>query len=181
MSESIKPSTPTKEDRWKKIASHNDTEIRGFFGQYRFLSNFWPAKVFLDGEEYSCSENAYQAAKYKREYRTYFRTCSPRDAVKFVEENHEGKYSHEEWNSIKLEIMKKLLVQKFDKNLNPDNYKKLVDTGNKYLEEANDWEDTYWGVNKGDKNEPGIGENNLGKLLMEVRDELIKEVGKETG
>lgn len=33
----------------------------------------------------------------------------------------------------------------------------------------------FWGVNKSDAKEEGIGENNLGKLLMEIRNNLMKE------
>ena len=42
---------------------HDDNYIKGFFGEYRWLSNFEPCKVFYEGFEYSSSENAYQAAK----------------------------------------------------------------------------------------------------------------------
>jgi hypothetical protein len=41
----------------------------------------------------------------------------------------------------------------------------LQETQNKYLEETNHWNDTFWGVCN------GIGENRLGKILMEIRKE----------
>ena len=47
---------------------------------------------------------------------------------------------------------------------------KLLGTGDTYLEEGNTWNDTFWGVCN------GVGENNLGRILMEVREELRKEV-----
>jgi len=37
--------------------------IPRFVDQYDFLSNFYPAKVVLDGETYFSTEHAYQAAK----------------------------------------------------------------------------------------------------------------------
>ena len=37
--------------------------IEKFFNEYRFLSNFYPCIVLLDGVEYPSIENAYQAAK----------------------------------------------------------------------------------------------------------------------
>ena len=52
------------------------------------------------------------------------------------------------------------------KFLNPDLREKLVATGDAELIEGNHWNDTCWGVCK------GIGQNNLGKILMEVRDML---------
>jgi len=38
-------------------------EIKGFFGEYRFLSNFWFADVFYEGLVYPSVEHAFQAAK----------------------------------------------------------------------------------------------------------------------
>jgi hypothetical protein len=60
--------------------------------------------------------------------------------------------------------MYRILRAKFTQNKNLR--KMLVDTGDAYLEETNYWHDTFWGVYN------GIGENNLGKLLMVVRDEI---------
>lgn len=36
--------------------------ITGFFGEYRYMSNFWYAKVRLDSTIYPTVEHAYQAA-----------------------------------------------------------------------------------------------------------------------
>ena len=59
--------------------------------------------------------------------------------------------------------MYKLLVQKFnDKEL----ARKLLDTGDCYIQEGNKWNDRFWGVCKGQ------GENHLGKLIMKIRSEL---------
>lgn len=174
----LRPGTAYEKGQWEKIATHSATEIKGFFGEYKFLSNFWPAKVFLDGEEYSTTENAYQAAKYESgsKAREHLRSCTPREAIVFVRDYPEGQATEEEWNSRKLQVMKDLLVQKFDKDLNPENFDTLLQTGSKYLEETNYWEDTYWGVHKTDMSEKGVGENNLGKLLMEIRDTIRTEV-----
>lgn len=69
-----------------------------------------------------------------------------------------------DWESVKDGIMRDILLHKFQQN--PDLKKKLLDTGEKYLEETNYWKDTYWGVCE------GVGYNHLGKLLMSVRGEL---------
>lgn len=164
----LKPETAYEKGQWREIISHNQDEIKGFFGEYRFLSNFWPAKVFLDGEEYPSVENAYQAAKYKKETRDYFKACSASDAKNKSSDSLQFSYTGEEWDNIRLQIMTSLITQKFDKALNPELYKKLQETGNKYLEETNYWEDTYWGVHKTEAKEEGVGENNLGKLLMKI-------------
>ena len=49
-------------------------------------------------------------------------------------------------------------------NMTPNLARMLIDTGYKHLEERNDWGDVWWGTN-----EKGIGENNLGQILMNVR------------
>jgi predicted NAD-dependent protein-ADP-ribosyltransferase YbiA (DUF1768 family) len=68
--------------------------------------------------------------------------------------------------------MKQLLKLKFN---NPDLQQKLIATYPEELIEGNYWHDTYWGVCE------GVGENHLGKLLMEIRNELyIEKYGSNT-
>ncbi len=50
--------------------------------------------------------------------------------------------------------------------------KKLLNTEELLLIEGNTWKDTFWGM---DMNS-GEGENYLGKILMNVREEFRKEV-----
>jgi predicted NAD-dependent protein-ADP-ribosyltransferase YbiA (DUF1768 family) len=73
-------------------------------------------------------------------------------------------YAPDEWNTVKISIMRSLLEQKFDAKMNPELRAQLLATGTKHLEEMNWWGDTFWGTNK-----EGKGENMLGRLLMEVR------------
>jgi predicted NAD-dependent protein-ADP-ribosyltransferase YbiA (DUF1768 family) len=153
-----------KKGDWKDFVVHNEHEIKGFFGEFAFLSNFWPAKVFLDDVEYTSVELAYQAAKWKPENRGYFQTCTESRSIKYNRKNKPDGYTDEDWNIKKNEVMFSLLKQKFDSVLNPENYKKLQDTGDKYLEELNWWKDIYWG-----KNKAGVGQNILGVMLMKVR------------
>ncbi|MEN9613790.1 MAG: Xylella phage Salvo [Candidatus Parcubacteria bacterium] len=167
--------TPYVKGQWEKIATHTEKEIKGFFGPYRFLSNFGKAVVFLDGDEYATVENAYQAAKYKKESRDFLKTCPAKQAIIFTRAHPMDAYSQEEWDGVKLGIMRGLLEQKFDATLNPENHAKLLGTGDEYLEETNYWGDKYWGVSKSDAGEEGVGENNLGKSLMAIRDGFVKK------
>lgn len=43
----------------------------------------------------------------------------------------------------------------------------LINTGDAELIEGNSWGDTFWGECN------GIGENNLGKILMKIRKEIV--------
>lgn len=164
----ILPGTPFQKDQWKEIATHDEKSIKGFFGEYRFLSNFWPAKVYLDEEEYTCVENAYQAAKYSKDKRNHFKNCDQKSAITYTINSPPEVIAN--WNNIKIKVMEDLLLQKFNQNLNPDLYRKLLETEGKYLEETNYWGDNFWGVSTSVRLETGIGDNNLGKLLMHIRD-----------
>ncbi len=64
------------------------------------------------------------------------------------------------------EIVKAKFVQ------NTELGKKLCSTGEAPLAEGNSWHDVFWGVDE----KTGKGENNLGKILMKVRDELKREI-----
>src|SRR5947208_6749913 len=44
-------------------ATTSPTKIAAFQGEYRFLSNFWPAIVEFEGITYPTVEHAYQSAK----------------------------------------------------------------------------------------------------------------------
>lgn len=151
---------------WRELPEvvHDEHNIKGFFGEYRWLSNFGKASVELDGIEYASVEKAYQAAKYPPGEREFFTACTNRESIIYVGEHPPRASTTEEWSTKKLEVMAGLLEQKFDPEHNPENAVKLADTGDKYLEETNWWGDMYWG-----RQLNGEGENNLGKLLMTIR------------
>ncbi len=139
-----------------------------FRGSYAFLSNFYPAKVRLDGEEYPTIEHAYQAAKTqdplaRRVIRIMETPALARAAghsLLFIKD-----YNDADWKSRRTLVVLDLLRQKF---LDTDLKNKLLATGDALLVEGNNHGDTFWGqVN-------GKGENMLGVLLMVVRGETRK-------
>ena len=71
-----------------------------------------------------------------------------------------------DWEEVKDQIMLDLVRIKFSKS---GLKKALLATGDAELIEGNTWNDTYWGVCK------GVGQNKLGKILMQVRKELREE------
>ena len=136
--------------------------ILGFFGDYRWLSNFHISPTELYGVIFPSVENAYQAAKTTPDARTAFLTCTPSEAKKLgnqVDMNYPVKY----WDAVRSPIMFQLLQSKFKQ---PDLAVRLLATKGKYLEETNWWNDKFWGVCR------GVGQNTLGYLLMKVREEL---------
>lgn len=139
--------------------------ITSFRGEYDFLSNFYPCEICL-GEPgaihvFQNAEAAFQS----------FKCDDPDDIEQFV--NMNGKQAkcmgrkvklRSDWESIKDNVMKCVVSAKFTQNRDLRN--KLLATGNRELIEGNTWDDTYWGVCK------GKGQNKLGEILMDVREEL---------
>ena len=146
---------------WQKIAIHDDKNIKGFFGPYRFLSNFHLCPVQFEGIVYPANENAYMAAKCKvHAQRVVFKDIAPKEA------KSEGRkvLLREDWEEVKLNIMYELNKQKFE--WHPELRAALLATGDRYIEETNWWKDIYWGCCD------GVGQNHLGRIIMRIRDEL---------
>ena len=135
--------------------------ISGFFGEYRYLSNFWNAPVTYEDITYQNNESAFQAMKtLDLEERKKFANVAPNVAKKMGRQVK----LRADWEDVKTDIMLNICRAKFGQNL--ELAKKLVATGDEYLEETNTWNDRCWGVCR------GVGENRLGKILMQVRGEL---------
>ncbi len=136
--------------------------IGAFQGEYRFLSNFWPAVVVDEGIVYPTVEHAYQAAKTLDlgERRRIAGLATPGEAKRAGE----AMVLRGDWASIKYAVMLRCVRYKFLHHAELG--AKLVGTGDAYLEEGNTWGDEIWGVYR------GRGTNWLGKILMEVRGEL---------
>lgn len=138
--------------------------IDAFRGEYRFLSNFYPAVVVLYDHSYPTVEHAYQAAKAALPVqRIPFRHpgVTPGDAKRLGRELP----LRPDWDeAMSLAVMRNLVYQKFTRR--PDLGAQLLATGDTELVEGNDWNDAFWGVCRGQ------GENWLGRILMETRTAL---------
>lgn len=152
---------PAKEN-WIPGKPMNNKEIRGFFGQYRFLSNFYEAPIQYEGIQYRNNEAAFQAQKCP-ERAAEFANLTPSEA------KHLGRHVElrHDWENIKDNIMFGVVKAKFSQNANLK--QKLLATGNSRLFEENNWGDTCWGTVN------GKGENRLGLILEDVRDLLREE------
>ena len=137
-------------------------DILCFQDENRWLSNFWPAEVGLDGVIYPTVKNAYQASKTTPENRNLFKNCRPGEAKRLGRQVP----LRPEWDA--LEAMQNFVWQKYD--FGNTLGAKLVNTGTCHIEEGNAWGDTFWGVCRGQ------GQNILGKLIMERR-QLLQTVG----
>jgi ribA/ribD-fused uncharacterized protein len=146
-------------EKWKQYSVHNEHEIRGFFGDYRFLSNYHKCPVYFDGVLYPSTENAYMAAKtLDVAERTRFLEIEPKEAKLLGRQIQ----LRSDWESVKFDIMASVLFDKFYRNRSLR--EKLLKTENAILIEANHWGDRIWGTD-----EEGNGENHLGRTLMRIR------------
>ena len=138
--------------------------IKSFRGKYEFLSNFYPVFVEYEGVRYPSVESAFQAAKSKDpDIRKWFLCCSGPSHAKKIGRKVKLR---EDWEDIKVDVMYELIRNKF-KNLSLK--KLLLETEDAELIEGNNHGDKFWGMVNGE------GKNMLGKILMDVREELKYE------
>lgn len=135
--------------------------IDSFTGEHRFLSNFYPAVVIYECDRYPTVEHAYQTAKLG--YRPDFDQMTNIRAMTAGQVKRWGRTIpiRDDWEQVKLSVMRDLLEQKFAPGLQLTSW--LIRTYPYELIEGNTWGDTYWGVCN------GKGKNHLGKLLGQIR------------
>lgn len=140
-------------------------EISAFTGRYSFLNNFSEHPVVYEGVEYPTAEHAFQAAKFMdpglREQIRQKKT--PKEAATLGRSRTLPLRS--DWEKVKRFVMKEILGEKFQ---DPALRQKLLSTGDAELVHGNKHGDTYWGK------VAGQGENVLGEILMELREEAAR-------
>lgn len=151
--------------------------IESFSGRWRFLSNFYPAKIEHQGITYPTVEHYYVAMKVKNDQQIdgkFITYIDCRELIAKMPAEQAGKVKQfgkiikvrKDWDDVKLDVMLWGVREKFK---HEDLKEMLLATGDEELVEGNWWNDTYWGICKGE------GENNLGKILMKVRNELQQQ------
>ena len=155
--------------KWKPYLAtpdrFEDGQVKGFFEEYRWLSNFWTTPVHFKGKIFPSVENAYQYEKMEAPNEELLKVLLKVPASVAKKLGKQGKM-RSDWESIKVDVMMTLLRCKFQ---NPKMCAKLLLTGDTHLAEQNTWNDLYWGTNSS-----GKGNNWLGKLLMQIRAELLE-------
>lgn len=145
----------------KLVQDDQNKRIEGFFGEYRFLSNFVTSPVWYEGIPFPTVEHAYQAAK--TEDIDVQLEIADLDIPAKAKRAGNQLLIREDWDDVKVDIMRDLVTQKFRQK---EFAEKLKATGDAYLEETNTWRDTFWGVCD------GKGFNKLGEILMSIRKKL---------
>jgi ribA/ribD-fused uncharacterized protein len=154
---------PNWDERFEGVV-HDEKTIAGFVAEYRWLSNYFLCRVEWEGRFYSSAEAAYHSGKYPAADRDVFTRLDP-DAARKV--SRAKPYDTAAWEARRVPTMREVLWAKFSQN--PELAKKLLATGERYLEETNWWGDKFWGVYQGE------GQNLLGKIIMDARARLASE------
>ena len=155
-------------------AARGATADRVFFYEREFyvLSNFSAFRLTWRGQDFDTSEHAYQWAKFFRPgsetiQRLILSARSAHDAYRLAADYVDLR--RPDWYAIKVETMREIITEKADQH----EYvrRKLLETRDRELIEDS-WRDRFWGWG-----ENGDGHNILGKLWMQVRDEIRLQRG----
>lgn len=132
--------------------------------EHGYMSNFSRHPIMVNGRMYPTSEHLYQSQKFmNEEQRERVRNARTPTEAAAVGRDPSG-HLRPDWERVKEDVMRAALREKFTQH--PDLARQLVATGYRRLVEHTA-KDTYW-ADGGD----GRGQNRLGVLLMELREEL---------
>ena len=132
--------------------------------EYGYLSNFSHHGFTLDGLYWPTSEHYFQAQKFLDEAaRENVRLANNPSQAARAGRNRELPI-RDDWDSVRCKVMERAVYAKFSQN--DDILRELLSAGDEELvEDTRD--DYFWGCGQ-----DRTGENNLGKILMQVRESL---------
>lgn len=166
---------PLKIQKKSAVLKESETEIHFYRANekpYGVFSNLYKCTIIFEEEAFSTAEHAYQAGKARKEAVRQWILSAPSPSL--VAMAAHGLYTWDivpNWSKIKFERMRNVLKAKYTQHEGLRDL--LLSTGNARLVEScrtDNLVNRTWGeVN-------GKGLNMLGVLLMEVRDELRKEL-----
>lgn len=142
--------------------------INRFENEYDFLRNDYPACIVLGVHVYPTLEHAYQASKTDNDsIREDIRLSKSVTQARLIGRKVTLPF---DWDDRRIDVMTTLVKQKFTEHL--DLKLKLLLTEDAEIVQGDNVRDQFWSV---DIN--GIGQNNLGKILMLVRDNIKASEG----
>ena len=155
-----------------------DTPIRSFTGEFAFLSNFFPSDVWPSWwprtlPPFPTVEHAFAACKTDTEL-SFPERLTAIEGIRSAGTPGQAKRLGRkvglrgDWGRIRADVMLLLLRLKFS-DFEFDSL--LKSTNSRPLVEGNNWHDQFWGDCGCPTHAATPGENTLGKLLMQVREE----------
>jgi ribA/ribD-fused uncharacterized protein len=149
-----------------KLNYETDEAVHFFSGAYDALNNWSAHRVVIWGENFQTLEHGYHFRKFREtspDVAAEILAAPSPWAAKQIERQH-GRKRPADWEEIKVGVMRELLRAKIKQN--QDVSERLLSTGTKKIYESSPW-DKFWGCG-----EDGKGHNQMGKLLMEARDQI---------
>ena len=168
---------PSSEQAPTRTASE---EFTFFYGKQSPFSQFHPASFTIDGVKYSCAEQYMmhqKALKFgdKKQARLIMKETNPA-RIKNLGRLVKG-FDRTKWNDMSFEIVRRGSRAKFSQNA--ELKKKLLATAGTTLVEASPFDDR-WGIGLCSKHPYAKkrgkwqGQNLLGQILTELRDEMLE-------
>lgn len=143
----------------------NDNQVFFYEQDFYVLSNFSSFTLKWKGWRFDTSEAAYHWEKFpnKPDIQDGIRTAISAHVAYQIARAFKAK-RRPDWDEVKVPIMKEILREKVAQHEYVK--RKLLATGNRQLIEDS-WRDAFWGWGPNKD-----GQNVLGKLWMEIRDEI---------
>jgi ribA/ribD-fused uncharacterized protein len=141
-------------------------EFSSQINTYKEFGTYYPVKLTIGGKVWPTVEHYFQAQKFpdNPDYQETIRVAKTPAQAKRL-----GKTTtiaiRPNWDTYRDEVMLTATREKFS-DAHPVLKQKLLDTGNAVLNETSPL-DNYWGLGK-----KRLGQNKLGRILMQVREEL---------
>lgn len=174
-------------DRWKDVTKqvwkpgfakewcelHDQERIHGFWGRYRWASNFFLKPITVSGDfwggsrDFPSSEHAYQFAKLPADEQDKWYTIICQYTCFQVKQWGQEIQIRSGWDNLREPVMDEVVLAKFTQNQEPRDL--LLATGTATMVESNWWGDVFFGV---DPTAPVNGLNVLGRVLMKTRERL---------
>jgi ribA/ribD-fused uncharacterized protein len=149
----------------------NEDVIDRFEGKYAFLDNGYNERVRWQGTLYRTAEHAFQSAKFiHNAYKSEINRAPTAEQARHIAKRHTSKDTvRPDLEQHQYSLMLSILRAKFsDKTMR----RLLLGTGSQQLVWVNKHSDEHWGCVEDLTEFSGYrGQNHLGRLLMQVRDE----------
>ena len=137
---------------------------------YGCFSNFSAHPVFYDGQTWPTSEHCFQGQKFlnPKDRQAIRKANSPMIATRLGRDRKRP--LRRDWESVKIGLMRAIVLAKFSQH--DELRATLLATGDAKIIEHTD-RDAFWGDGGN-----GSGKNWLGRILMEVREQLREDETK---
>ena len=145
--------------------------------EYGWMGNMAPYPITFEGKVWRTSEALFQGMRFDDEViKEIIRKEKSPMGAKMKAKKYSDQMVVVPMSELDVEQMKKCVRMKFDQH--PALKKMLMDTVGSHIYEdignRKGERHKFWGVKKINENE-GEGQNMMGRILMELRDELLRE------